>query len=176
MIGIIIVSVIVLIIFISVFIFYNNKFKFAIIKLDKAEEDINMYLNKKYELLDRTRPIVKKELKLEDFMVNLDNYDSESSNIDNHNLLKSCYNELFKVLDDYEKLLKSKTLVKILDELNDNEEDVIGSIKFYNDTVVTFNELVATFPSSMVALLCRYKRLEFYSNEKREIFEILNTK
>ena len=176
MIEIIIVSVIVIVIFISVFLFYLNKFKFAIIKLDRAEEDINMYLNKKNELLDRTRPIIKKELKVDEFMVNLDNYDSESSNIDNHNLLKNCYNELFKVLDDHEKLFKSKTLVKLLDELNDNEEDVIGSIKFYNDTVVTFNELVSTFPSSVVALLSRYKRLEFYSNEKREIFEILNNR
>jgi len=176
MIAIIITSAIVIAIFIIVFIIYHNKFKFAIIKLDKAEEDINMYLNKKYELLDRTRPIVKKELKVDDFMSSIDNYDAESSNIDNHNLLKSCYNELFKVLDDHEKLLKSKTLVKILDELNDNEEDVIGSIKFYNDTVVTFNELVSSFPSSVVALLSRYKRLEFYSNEKREIFEILNSK
>ena len=108
MIGIIITSAIVIAIFISVFIFYHNKFNFAIIKLDKAEEDINMYLNKKFELLDRTRPIVKKELKVDEFMVNLDNYNPDSSNIDNHNLLKSCYNELFKVLDDHEKLLKSK--------------------------------------------------------------------
>jgi len=176
MIAIIITSAIVIAIFIIVFIIYHNKFKFAIIKLDKAEEDINMYLNKKYELLDRTRPIVKKELKVDDFMSSIDNYDAESSNIDNHNLLKSCYNELFKVLDDHEKLLKSKTLVKILDNLNDNEEDVIGSIKFYNDTVVTFNELISTFPSSMVALLSGYKRLEFYNNERREIFEILNNK
>ena len=176
MIAIIITSVIVIFIFLTDFISYHNKFKFAIIKLDKAEEDIGIYLSKKYELLDRTRPIIKKELHLEEFMINLDNYEPDSSNIDNHNLLKNCYNELFKIIDNHEKLLKSKNLVKILDNLNENEEDIIGSVKFYNDTVVTFNELVSSFPSSVVALLSRYKRLEFYSNEKREIFEILNTK
>ena len=85
-------------------------------------------------------------------------------------------NELFKTLDNHEKLLKSNTLVKLLDSLNDNEEDVIGSIKFYNDTVVTFNQLVVSFPSSMVAILSRYRTLEFYNNERREIYEILNNK
>ena len=90
-------------------------------------------------------------------MTNLDNFNPENDNIDNHNLLKLCYNELFKTLDNHEKLLKSNTLVKLLDSLNDNEEDVIGSIKFYNDTVVTFNQLVVSFPSSMVAILSRYR-------------------
>ena len=176
MVGIIIACIVIVLIFIVVFVVYHNKFKFAMIKLDKADEDINLYLGKKYELLDRTRPIIKKELHLDDFMTNLDNFNPENDNIDNHNLLKLCYNELFKTLDNHEKLLKSNTLVKLLDSLNDNEEDVIGSIKFYNDTVVTFNQLIVSFPSSMVAILSRYRTLEFYNNERREIYEILNNK
>ena len=91
-------------------------------------------------------------------------------------LLKKCYNELFKILDENEKLLKSKTLVKILEDLNDNEENIVGAIKFYNDTVVDFNQLVVSFPSRVVALFKKYKKLDFYNNEKREIFEILNNK
>jgi hypothetical protein len=59
---------------------------------------------------------------------------------------------LFKVLDENEKLLKSETLLSILEELNDNEEDIIGAIKFYNDTVVDFNELVVSFPANIIAL------------------------
>ena len=42
----------------------NNKFQLTIIKIDKAEEDIDIYLEKKKELLTRTVPIVKKELKI----------------------------------------------------------------------------------------------------------------
>ena len=47
----------------SVFVIFNNKFQFAIIKIDKAEEDIGIYLQKKEELLNRTKPIIMKELK-----------------------------------------------------------------------------------------------------------------
>ena len=113
---------------------YNNKFQLVIIKIDKAEEDISIYLDKKKELLDRTKPIIKKELKLDSFLDELDNSFEDINNFDEHDILKKAYNELFKTLDENEKLFKSETLVSILEELNDNEEDIVGAIKFYNDT------------------------------------------
>lgn len=154
----------------------NNKFQLTIIKIDKAEEDIDIYLEKKKELLTRTVPIVKKELKIKEFLGELDKYNNDLNNFEKHNILKSNYNELFKTLDENEKLLKSDSLVKILEELNDNEENIVGAIKYYNDSVVEFNQLVVSFPCNLIALVRRYKKLEFYNNEKREIFEILNQK
>lgn len=170
--GIIVIVSILLIIFVV----YNNKFQLSIIKIDKAEEDIDLYLEKKKELLDRTRPVIKKELKLEEFLEDLDKPFEEINNFEEHNILKNVYNELFKTLDENEKLLKSETLISILEDLNNNEENIVGAIKFYNDTVVEFNQLILSFPANVVAFLKRYKRKEFYNNEKREIFEILNDK
>ena len=154
----------------------NNKFQLTIIKIDKAEEDIDIYLEKKRKLLERTKPIIKKALKKEEFFQDLDADIEKLNNFEEHDLLKNVYNELFKIIDENEKLLKSDNLVKLLEELNTNEEDIIGAIKFYNDTVVEFNKLVVTFPSLLLAFFKRYKKKEFYNNEKREIFEILNQK
>ena len=154
----------------------NNKFQLSIIKIEKAEEDIDIYLQKKLELLNRTRPIIKKELKLDDYMTELDTPFEDVNNKEMHNTLKNVYNGLFKTLDEHEKLLKSETLVSILESLNNNEEDIIGAIKFYNDTVVGYNQLIVSFPSKIIAVIKRYKKKDFYNNEKREIFEILNEK
>ena len=176
MIGIIIGVVVLITILIALFIISDNKFKLANIKIDKANEDIDLDLQKKKELLERSRPIVKKELKIKSFIDEIEEKNEEMDNFQNHLFLKKCYNELFKVLDENEKLLKSKTLVKILEDLNDNEENIVGAIKFYNDTVVDFNQLVVSFPSKLIAIFKKYKKLEFYNNEKREIFEILNQK
>ena len=115
-------------------------------------------------------------MKIKEFLGELDKYNNDLNNFERHNLLKSNYNELFKTLDENEKLLKSDSLVKILEELNDNEENIVGAIKYYNDSVVEFNQLVVSFPCNLIALVRRYKKLEFYNNEKREIFEILNQK
>jgi hypothetical protein len=173
----IIIGVIVVISFISfIMVMYNNKFELTNIKIEKAEQDIELYLKNKLELLQRTRPIVKKALRTKTFMEDLDTIPTDLNNLETHITLKKIYNELFKALDEHEKLYKSEPLMKILDELNDNEEDIIGAIKFYNDTVVDFNKLVVSFPSNILAVFKRYKKLDFYNNEKREIFEILNEK
>ena len=172
----ILIIIIVISILASICTIISNKFQLTIIKIDKAEEDINIYLDKKKELLNRTVPIIKKELKTKEFLENLNDYNEELNNFEKHNLLKNIYNELFKTLDEHEKLLKSDSLVKILEELNDNEEDIVGAIKYYNDSVVEFNQLVVSFPSKLIAVFKKYKKLEFYNNEKREIFEILNQK
>ena len=166
--GIVVFISILLIIIILI----NNKFKLAIIKIDKAQEDISLYLQKKEELLNRTKPIIKKELKLKEFLQDLDNISVEASNFDVHMQLKKAYNEFFKIIDENEKLLKSKSMLSILDELDENEENIVGSIRFYNDTVVDYNQLVISFPSNVVAFFRRYKKKNFYNNEKRDITDI----
>ena len=176
MLGIILGIIVVIVFLAFLVVVFNNKFNLTNIKIDKANEDIDLYLQKKKELLERTRPIVKKELKTKEFMNDLDENHEDYDSFKNHILLKKCYNELFKILDENEKLLKSKTLVKILENLNENEENIVGAIKFYNDTVVEYNRLVVSFPSKIIAIFKGYKKLEFYNNEKREIFEILNNK
>lgn len=166
--GIVVFISILLIIIILI----NNKFKLAIIKIDKAQEDISLYLQKKEELLNRTKPIIKKELKLKEFLQDLDTISVEASNFDVHMQLKKAYNEFFKIIDENEKLLKSKSMLSILDELDENEENIVGSIRFYNDTVVDYNQLVISFPSNIVAFFGRYKKKSFYNNEKRDITDI----
>ena len=173
----IIIGIIVVVSFLLfIFVIIHNKFQLAIIKIDKAEEDISLYLQKKEDLLNRAKPIITKELKNEDLLPELDIIPVDANNFVAHSLLKKASNELYKILDENEKLLKSKPLNKILEEFNDNEEDIMGAIKFYNDTVVDFNRLVASFPSKIVAFIKRYRKKEFYNNEKREMFEILNEK
>ncbi len=173
----IIIGVIVIISFLLlIIVINNNKFQFSIIKIDKAEEDISLYLEKKKELLNRSRPVIIKELKLDSFLEDLDNDLDNMNNFEEYELLKKEYNNFFKTLDENEKLLKSETLLSILEDLNDNEEDIVGAIKFYNDTVVEFNKLLVSFPSNIIGFFKRYKKKEFYNDEKREIFEILNDK
>ena len=59
----ILIIIIVISIIASICTIINNKFQLTIIKIDKAEEDIDIYLDKKKELLDRTIPIIKERIK-----------------------------------------------------------------------------------------------------------------
>ena len=170
--GIVVLSVILMIITI-----YNNRFKFTIIKIDEAENNMDILLEKKRDLLDRARSIIMKELKLKEFMDDIEFLkESKINNYEMNNSLKDLHNQLNKSLDENEKLFKSDPLISIIEDISCNEEAINGSIKFYNDNVVIFNQLISTFPSNIVAKIFHYMRKEFYNNEKKEMYEILNSK
>ena len=104
------------------------------------------------------------------------NKDNSISLFELNDLLKRSSDDFFKVLDDNEKLFKSETLATIINDISTNEIELTAAIKFYNDAVIIFNKLVSSFPSNILAFLKRYKKKDFYSNEKKEMFEILNNK
>ncbi len=165
---------VVLIFFIIILIVFNNKFKFAIIKINEAENNLDILLIKKLDLLERTVPIIKKELKLEDFLGELSNIDKTNLNhFQLNEILKSEHSELYRTLEEHEKLFKSEALNRILTELSDNEEAILGSVRYYNDNVVIFNHLVSAFPSKLVAFFHHYKKKNFYNDEDKEMYEIL---
>ena len=157
-----------------IIIIYHNKFRISIVKMEEAENNIDLFLQKKLELLKRAKPIVEKELKIEDFLEQIDNdMVNELNHFELNDLLKKSYNDFFQTLDDNEKLFKSESLVHIIEDLNSNEIDLVAAVKFYNDTVVSFNQLIVSFPSNIIRLFFGYRKKEFYSHEKREIYEIL---
>ncbi len=171
----IIIGIVVVISFISLLVVIGkNKIVFSKIKIDEAESNIDVYLNKKKDLLDRARPILKKELKIDDVLVNIDNIEKSDFNHFKINLLlHNTYLELLNIVDENEKLLKSKTIVGILDDLDSNEEDRIGCIKFYNDSVSTYNNLVSGFPTNIIAFFSKCKKMDYYSDDEKEMYQIL---
>ncbi len=157
-----------------IIVLYHNKFRISVVKMEEAENNIDLFLQKKLELLKRARKVIAKELKMEDFLEELDSDTVlELNHFELNELLKRSYNEFFKTLDDNEKLFKSEALTQIIEELNSNEIDLVAAVKFYNDTVVTFNQLIVSFPSNIIRLFFGYRKKEFYNHEKREIYEIL---
>lgn len=156
-----------------VIVIYYNKFQFSIIKIEEAENNSDIFLNKKYELIKRVAPIIRKELKKKTLLSEIDDNMESLNHFELNDKLSKIDNDLFKILDENEKLLKSNKVISIMDEFNDNEDDLVASIRFYNDTVVDFNKLIVSFPSNIIKVIFRYKRKEFYNHEKRQMYEIL---
>lgn len=172
-IGIVVFISIIIILFMVIY----NKFQFAIIKIDEAENNTDIFLEKKKELIDRIKPIFIEELKNDKILDNLENTDLKSINhFESNKLLKTYYFEVLKIIDENDQLINNENIMNIMNELDDNEESLIGSIKFYNDNVVLFNKLIVSFPSNIIRLFFRYRKKEFYQNEKLEMYEILKEK
>lgn len=173
-------TILTIVVIISIFLIFivliHNKYQFAIIKIEEAENNIDMLLNKKLELLKRSSGIIKKELKLDSFLDDLD-VDHEYTNLFNLNdILKNSSSAFYKILDENDKLFKSETLNCLLKEISDNELELAAAIKYYNNSVISFNKLVSIFPSNIYAFFKRYKKKSFYDDEDLEIFDILNNR
>ena len=89
-----------------IFVIFKNKFNFAVIKIQEAEDNLSIYLDKEKDLIERAIPVIKKELKYDEYLSELNGYDKEKLNLFQLNkILSHSYNELMATIDDNEKLL-----------------------------------------------------------------------
>ncbi len=157
-----------------IMVIYYHKFQYLIIRINEAENNIDILLQKKIECISTIIPIIQNNTKEKEF---LDDFsiirEKEKNHFEVNEFLRNSHVEIMKVIGDYEKLLKNDDFVGHMENLEDNEEDLVASIKYYNDNTVEFNHLISSFPSSIIRVFLHLKKKELYSTEKKEIFEIL---
>lgn len=151
------------------FLYYKNKFNFYFLKVEEANNNIELILEKKIEILLKIAKIIDKDMEkeLEEF---------KKKEISKHQCyveLSSLGNKLLKEADaeEYE---SNKKLNNLIGRFDDNECDLKGSLKYYNDNAVEINNYIHKFPSNIVSLFSHFKELDIYKIEKRESFAILS--
>ena len=151
------------------FLYYKNKFNFYFLKVEEANNNIELILEKKIEILLKIAKIIDKDMEkeLEEF---------KKKEINKHQCyveLSSLGNKLLKEADaeEYE---SNKKLNNLIGRFDDNECDLKGSLKYYNDNAVEINNYIHKFPSNIVSLFSHFKKLDIYKIEKRESFAILS--
>lgn len=152
-----------------------NKLQYNLIKLEKADTNIEDALEKKYQILVRYIDFLNEKIKVDkevfkDFLeLNL----KTISNIKLCDRIDECYHEIKMYLDDNEKLLKNETLININKELREVDIVINSCKQYYNNNLVNYNKLVRCFPSKLVAKVYKYKEKDFYSEDRQDSLKIL---
>ena len=174
MIYVVIGGIVVLIVLICVIIVlvYKNKYNFLYIKVKEADNNLDILLQKKEEILLKIVPILE-EAKIKDIpeVIKL-----KSKKLNHHEMyreLMSMTSEILKIIDDYEEMLDFKKLDALVDKLNENENDLRATLKYYNDNGEEIIYLSHKFPTNLIKTFSHYQDIETYKLEKRETFEIL---
>lgn len=150
-----------------------NKLQIAMIKISEAQENIDILLNKKMELITNINNIIEDKNKNKKIDI-LENTTSIVLNSFDLNKKLNDYNNKILELVEYNKDVKlNDKEMNLVHELKKYNNDLLGAEKYYNDNVVEYNKLVKCFPSNIVSKLFGYKLKDFYSNETQEIFDIL---
>ena len=175
MIYIIVLGVIFILIFILIFLFILNfsKLKRINIKINEAENNIDMLLTEKYIILSKLDKSIKNKTET-DFFDGLYNTNIEDLNSFDLNKLLSKYDNAIIELSNYNNNLEySEDDLTDFNRLNDVNINRLAAEKFYNDNVVIYNKLINKFPINIISKIKGYDKKELFTNEKEEIFEIL---
>lgn len=167
--GIVVLIILICVIMVLV---YKNKYNFLYIKVKEADNNLDILLQKKEEILLKIIPILEKA-KIKDIpeVIKL-----KSKRLNHHELyqeLMDMTTEILKIIDDYEDKLDFKKLDALVDKLNENENDLRAALKYYNDNGEEIIYLSHKFPTNLIKTFSHYQDIETYKLEKRETFEIL---
>ena len=84
-------------------------------------------------------------------------------------MLASALKTIFAVAEAYPTLKANESFLKIQEELSSTENKVAFARQFYNDMVMKWNTMIATFPTSIVAgIFGKKKDREFFEASEEE--------
>ncbi|MFH1751531.1 MAG: LemA family protein [archaeon] len=154
--GIILFIIVVLVLII---VYYYNRIRVLKNRIDNAWSQIDVQLKKRAELVPNLVEIVQSYMKHEQKAIKLVTESRKAllsaKTVENKNqagdLLGGALKSLFALAENYPQLRASENFGKLQEELTTIEDKIAYSRQFYNDSVLTFNNLVTTIPGKWFA-------------------------
>jgi len=78
------------------------------------------------------------------------------------NALTDTLKSLFAVVENYPDLKANQNVLSLQEELTSTENKIAFARQFYNDSVLTFNNKVQTFPSNLIAGMFNFSTRQFF--------------
>ena len=88
--------------------------------------------------------------------------------IDAENQLTGALNKLFALTEAYPELKANENFMSLQNDLTDTEDKITYARQFYNDSAMSFNNLVEMFPSNIVASMFRFKKYDYFEASEKE--------
>lgn len=148
----------------------SNKFRKLIVKVDEANAGIDVALTKRYDtlakLLDITKAYSKHEVDTLENIIKLRKDMTVNEKNDMNTQLDNIQNKISVIAENYPELRSSDNFKQLQVSAADVEEHLQAARRLYNSNVSTFNQLVVTFPNSIVAKSMRLVKQDFFTAEE----------
>ena len=168
----IIIIILVVAIVILWYIITSNTLNKAIVKIEEAASGIDSALTKRYDVLTKMLDTVKGYVKHEKDVI-IDTIKlRKGMTLEEKNTVNNKMNEAFSklnvVAENYPDLKTSENFKILQQSITDVEEHLQAARRLYNANISSFNQMIVTFPTSIIA---KIKNLD-----KKEFFEVDNLK
>ena len=166
----IIVGIVVVVILLIAYISIRNNISRTQIKIDEASAGIDVALQKRYDVLTKMLDVVKaytkyeKETILEVIKVRQGMNMDEKADADKK--MSEEFSKISLVAENYPELRSSDNYKTLQQAIADTEEHLQAARRMYNSNVSRLNQLLVTFPSSMIASSMGVTKQAFYEVEE----------
>lgn len=170
-----IILAVVVVIIIAVIALYNSLVQ-ARIKVDNAWSQIDVQLQRRFDLIPNFVETVKgyvahesetfeKIAKLRTSWANAESV-SEKASLDNE--LSNALKTIMAVSESYPDLKANQNFSELSEELRNTENKISFARQFYNDSVTIYNTKLEVFPSNMIAKMFNFKARDLFEAESDE--------
>ena len=165
--GFLITLFIIIIIIITILILYinlYNKINESIIRIEEAESRIDNNLRDKYDLLNRSVSLIRNKIDLpqDAFKEIIKLRARKISNFDLDRVLVKSYNEFLSIYEEHKKLRESDEIFKVSRQLEIINDELLTLRNYYNANITSYNKMIKTFPTLIIAKIKKYKEKPFY--------------
>ena len=155
-----------------------NKFQNYIIRINEAETNIDSVLRNRFDLLNKSIDIIKANTETEEDVLNkiVKLRSRKLSNFELDRLLYDGINEFNSYKEKYPKLKQSEVFNRIDISISESEAEIIAFRKYYNDIITSYNKLIRSFPSNIIALFFKFKSKWYFDGKDKSDDDIKDFK
>lgn len=166
---VILAFIIIILVVIVWYISTANKFNRIIVKIEEADSGIDIALNKRYDVLTKMIDVIKAYTKHENEIIiktiNLRNGMTINEKAKVNDEMNQSLGQIKLVAENYPELKSSDNYKTLQNAIVDVEEHLQASRRMYNSNISIYNQMIATFPDSIVAKSKSMKKKYFFEVE-----------
>ncbi|HMF03689.1 MAG TPA: LemA family protein [Acidimicrobiia bacterium] len=168
----IVVGVIVVLIVLVLILSYNGLVRLRN-RIDNAWSQIDVQLKRRYDLIPNLVETVKGYAAHErgvfeqvtQARANAINAQGPQQQAEAENVLSGALKSLFAVAEAYPDLKANQNFLSLQEELTSTEDRVAYARQFYNDSVLSYNNKLQTFPRNVIAGMFNFEKREYFEGE-----------
>jgi LemA protein len=168
----IVVGVLVLLLIVVVILMYNGRVRFRN-RIDNAWSQIDVQLKRRYDLIPNLVETVKGYAAHEkstfemvtQARANAINAQGPAEQAQAENMLSGALKSLFAVAEAYPDLKANQNFLNLQEEVTSTEDRIAYARQFYNDTVLSYNNRIQTFPRSVIAGTFNFEKREYFEGD-----------
>ena len=170
-----IILIIVVLLVVAIIGMYNGLVS-SRIKVDNAWSQIDVQLQRRFDLIPNFVETVKGYMthesetfeKIAQLRTSWANAGSVSEKAELDNQLSSSLKTIMAVSENYPELKANENFRDLSEELRNTENKIAFSRQFYNDTVTMYNQKLQVFPSNIIANMFNFTSRDLFKAESDE--------